>query len=194
MRERLDLKRLLSVFLFSFALILSACGSDEPEKEAPKAETEKPKVEKEVETPQTLEEVVKENIEKEIGDEAKKSDGKERVVEVKTIDDAVAGEGFKIVNVELNADQHNTTARTRDVMLLDSAKLFPKIFEDENVSEVSLNWNVPLVDDKGNDEQVTVITITLRVENAQDINWEKFDVYKFESVADRYYEHKLFQQ
>lgn len=176
-REGINLKRLL--FLLVAVLLLTSCGNN----------SEQPKAKK----PQTLDDSLKTFITNTVGSEAKKSDGKKRVVKINTIDDVVAGVGFKIVNIELNADQHATLARTRDEMLLQSAKLFPGLFENKEVSEVSLNWRLPLTDDKGNKTQQTVMTITLRKENAKTINWKNFDVYKFKTIADRYYEHKALQ-
>lgn len=52
------MKKLLSLFLLAFVLILSACGSDEPEKETPK-EAEEP-VEKEVKKTEPEEDVKEE--------------------------------------------------------------------------------------------------------------------------------------
>lgn len=140
----------------------------------------------EIQKDMSLEDLITSSIYKVTGEKARNTD-KQRVIGINTIDDVIAGEGSKIVNVELNSDEHRTIARTRDDMLLYSAELFPELFKIDGVSEVSLMWNLPLTDASGNDTTRTVMTITIRADS--NINWDKFDVYSFEKVANRYYEH-----
>lgn len=189
--KSLKIGLLLSLFL------LSACASQQASSEVVASEgtasatAEQPKEETKQES---IEDQLTTIIQKTAGKEAKSSDNKQRVVKVSLIDDAVAGEGFKIVTADLNADEHRTVARTRDEMLLSAAKLFPALYEASGISEVSINWHLPLTDNAGNDSDKTVMTITLRKDKFDEIDWKKFDVYSFEKVANRYYEHKALQK
>lgn len=184
-----------NVFIFiMFALIMSlaACGSgDAKENGVSKEESKKVEVSVSGEKTSSLVDTVKEITQEEVGDKAKKSDGKARIIDIRTIEDVIAGNGNNIVEVEMNADQNATIARTRDEMLLQSADLFPELLKVEGVSEVALLWSLPLEDVKGNSDSKTVMKIRIRKEN--DINWDKFDVYNFEHVDDQYYEHKAIQ-
>ena len=164
-------------------------GEDEVKEEPIKVETFGPATEDE--KPLSIEDKVKNIINDAIGEEAKKSDGKVRIINVRTVEDVVAGNDAKIIEVEMNADEHNTTARTRDEMLLYSAKLFPVLFKEDGISEIALAWNLPLEDAQGNGKDETVMKIRVRKDN--DINWDKFDVYNFGQAADQYYEHKAIQ-
>jgi hypothetical protein len=179
-----------ALFIFSILLIalLTGCVKYKDGKPVEEATTkeEAPKEEQKAEL--TLEEKVTSAIHNVTGEEAQKSDGKERIVSINLVDDAVAGEGNKIANIELNADQHSRVPRTRDEILLYSKEIFPYLLDEDNISEVALIWYLPLVDDKGNEEDTKVMQIRIRKDN--NINWENFDVYKFESAADQYFEHK----
>ncbi|MDV2683786.1 hypothetical protein RYX56_05615 [Alkalihalophilus lindianensis] len=133
-------------------------------------------------------EVITESIIKElIGNQALNTD-KPRVESINSIEDVIAGEDNYILTLELNANEHRTAARTKDDMLLNSKEILPPIFEEEGISEVQLNWILPLTEASGNQIDKTVMTIALRSENAENINWETFNIYDFESAADRYYE------
>lgn len=165
-------KYLLSIAALLFLFSLAACGE----------QTEMKYDEN------SLEGKVEKVVYHEISHKVEKADDKERVVSISTIQDVVAGNDNKIVNVELNADEYTTSARSRDEILIQSSKLFEQLFQLENVSEVSLDWKLPLTDVKGNEEPKTVVKIILRADNG--INWDNFVIYDFEKVADKYYEHK----
>lgn len=176
--------------------IITGCqrysGGEPVKTEEPKEEKQEDFQKEEQKQNISLEEKVTAAIHSTTGKEAEKSDGKKRIISINTADDAIAGQGKKIVNIDLNADQHSRVPRTRDEMLLASKEIFPAIFKEDEISEASLIWHLPLVDNAGNEEDVKVMQLRIRSDN--DINWDNFDVYKFEEVADQYYEHDALKE
>ncbi|MCM3242672.1 membrane lipoprotein lipid attachment site-containing protein [Cytobacillus oceanisediminis] len=176
--------------------LLAGCqrysGGEPVETEEPKEEKQEDVQKEEPKPNLSLEEKVTAAIHSTTGKEAEKSDGKKRIISINTVEDAVAGEGKKIVNIDLNADQHSRVPRTRDEMLLASKDIFPTLFKEDEISEAALIWHLPLVDNASNEEDVKVLQLRIRSNN--NINWDNFDIYKFEEVADQYYEHDALKE
>lgn len=128
--------------------------------------------------PMSLEDQIKEMVIKNVGQRNKDK------IKINFIEDVIAGEGNKIVNIEAfdSVSKLQYLDYSRDV--------FQKAFKINGISEVNITWVDELVDVKGNTEELPIMRILLRKDNAQDINWENFDIYNFKIVADQYWEHK----
>ncbi|MGY6209745.1 hypothetical protein ACXEO8_07185 [Cytobacillus firmus] len=187
------MKKIIMIGAALFLLVgCQRYSGGEPVETEPKKEKQEDVQKEEPKSNLSLEEKVTAAIHSTTGKEAEKSDGMKRIISINTVEDAISGEGKKIVNIDLNADQHSRVPRTRDEMLLASKEIFPALFKEEEISEASLIWHLPLVDNAGNKEDVKVMQIRIRADNK--INWDNFDVYKFEEVADQYYEHDAMKE
>ncbi|WP_260286342.1 hypothetical protein [Peribacillus aracenensis] len=113
---------------------------------------------------------------------------------------------FNIVNLEVNEDMgtdteddkiviltllgsENLTAKmTANGLFENSNVVFQSLFENTDVEEAVLFWQLPVTDSKGNTSEKNVLKITLTRNTFEDINWENFDYHDYESVADDYME------
>lgn len=98
-------------------------------------------------------------------------------------------EGDRLVIVNINASENLTNNMTRSGILLDSTEIFKSLFGMGDVSEATLNWEFPLVDQYGNKEQGTIVTVSLDNEMAQKINWENFNNDDLPNISKEYWEH-----
>ena len=103
--------------------------------------------------------------------------------------DVVFNEIGGVAIVTMKKDSVTTANMERKANLLDAVKLFEAIFKIDDVQSVTLNWELPLVDTYGNEEMAHVMRIELKREEADKVNWERFDKDNFEHIANQYFIH-----
>ncbi|WP_353893546.1 hypothetical protein PRVXH_000292 [Proteinivorax hydrogeniformans] len=141
-------------------------------------------IEEEEPEPETLDSYVKRVISDTIGDETNRSSYPER------IKDTNIGDG----NVVLHLISNDNLSRNaiKGGIKIDSERLFPELFANEDVDLVDLVWYAPLTDQYGNEELREVLNINMWRETYEKINWDNFLRSNFENVADSYWEHTAF--
>src|SRR5690606_4973824 len=103
-----------------------------------------------------------------------------------------AEEGDKFVFARLNADENMTNNMTRLSILMDTKKIFEHLFKVEGVSQAVLKWQLPLVDQYGNEQLGEVLRVEINKEIADKINWENFDYKNIPNISLDYFEHPAF--
>jgi len=98
-------------------------------------------------------------------------------------------DGGKLIIANINASENATNNMTRKAILMDTAKIFENLFDVGSISEVTLNWDYPLVDKYGNEEIDTILKITIDKEISKDVNWENFNYNDFNDISKEYWEH-----
>lgn len=133
--------------------------------------------------PDTLEEYVESIVDEvvglEVGDE-------ERIVALEIED---AEQGGKFVYLNMIGDESLTLNTTKSGLWMDSLEIFEPIFERDEVSEVSVMWQLELTDQYGNSEYDMVMSTTFTKETAEKVNWENVLYENVPNIADSYYEH-----
>lgn len=144
---------------------------------------------KEVAKNETDEERITKIIHKTIGKKPLGFD-EERIVDI-TINENLGTDDpdDKIVLLKLMADDGWTKNSMKSQLLMNYAKVAEKIFDDENVSELAVFWEFPLVDVYGNSENGVIVKIMLTKETADSINWSNFNSDNLPIIADDYFEH-----
>lgn len=98
-------------------------------------------------------------------------------------------DGDKLIIANINASENLTNNMTKKGILIDSAKIFENLFKINNISEVTLNWDFPLVDQYGNEEIGTILRVTIDKEIVKKINWENFNNDNLANISKEYWEH-----
>jgi len=97
--------------------------------------------------------------------------------------------GSTSVLVELIANDNLSNNLIRTGVLMDSVKIFQKVFtERKDVPKLVLKWEFPLQDAYGNERIGPIISITMTKETAAKINWNNFMTSNLPKVADNYLE------
>lgn len=118
--------------------------------------------------------------------------GEPKIIELQVNDHlGTANEKDKIVVATLHANENLTNNMTKGGILLDSTNILKKLFTINKVQEVTLIWQLPLVDAYGNRKTEPVLKITMDKEKAAKINWANFDRNNLEVVANTYWEHPV---
>ncbi|MFE3977189.1 hypothetical protein ACFX4X_24850 [Peribacillus sp. YIM B13481] len=73
-------------------------------------------------------------------------------------------------------------------MFEDSNVVFQSLFENTDVEEAVLFWQLPVTDSTGNTSDKNVLKITLTRDTFENINWEDFDSHDYKIVAEDYEE------
>ncbi|QED48171.1 putative periplasmic lipoprotein [Cytobacillus dafuensis] len=120
---------------------------------------------------------------------------KDRIVEVEVNDHAgTEAEGDKIILITLNGDENLTSEMTVKGLLMNSGVVFQKVFKNEEVEEVALFWQLPLVNSYANTTDENVIKITLTKDTFNKIEWKNFDYNNFKEVADQFWMHDALKE
>lgn len=118
--------------------------------------------------------------------------GGDRVISLQVNDHmGTAKADDKIIIVTLLADDAGSSTKSR--MQYQAIDLFKNLFAINETEEVTLIWQLPLVDSYGKAENKPVMKLTLDKLNASKINWENFNRNNFGKVANAYYEHPAIQ-
>ncbi len=91
----------------------------------------------------------------------------------------------------LHANENLTNSMTKGGILLESTNILKKLFTIDKVQEVTLIWQLPLVDAYGNKQTEPVLKITIDKEKAAKINWSNFDRNNLKGVVNTYWEHPV---
>ncbi|PAD35991.1 hypothetical protein [Terribacillus saccharophilus] len=165
-------------------------GKAEPvvvEEEVPK-ENEEQEVKEE--TKASLDQSITKSINKVAGEETN-MDGK-RIKELEINDNMGTEEGDdKIVIASLRADDNFSESYIKAGIEDDSSRLFEKLFQNEEVSNVVLDWYFPLVDQSGNEEESVINTIGMTRETFEKIKWDNFNRDNYPNIADDYFIHPV---
>jgi hypothetical protein len=170
------------VFLLFFLGIDNVFNSDEPTttvttpevvQESTVEDTAIQTVEQESK-PLTLEDKIRAAADPDFGD----------VTSFEINDDAGKNDGGKIVLIRIQQDL--LTRRTADY---NTTKALEKVFQIEEVNEITYFWEATLVDVNGNESVDVVDKIQMSKETASTINWENFVSSNLEQVADQYNAH-----
>lgn len=141
----------------------------------------------------TLEDKVKGAITEAVNE--KTNMDKVRLVKLEINDHAgTKKESDKIALITLNADENLSSNLTKGGILMDSSDLFKSLFENSEIEEVVLFWQLTLVDTYGNEKDDTVLKVALTKEIAGKINWDNFDRNNYSKVASDYWEHPALKQ
>lgn len=141
----------------------------------------------------SLEERITKQIDEILG--KKTNTEKKRLVELEINDHAGTEiEGDKIILLTLAGDENLSSKMTNKGMLIDSGKVFQEVFKNEEVQEVALFWQFPLVDTYGKTSDENVIKITLTRETFDKVEWKSFDYNNFDIVADNYWMHQALKE
>lgn len=125
---------------------------------------------------QTLEEKIKEFVTDKFGEK--------ELLELYLVDDALTEDrDDKIVNLKIHEYP------TRISCFGSTAKLMEELFKDKRVSEVLVVWHGEFTDTYENTKVIPAMKVRLRRDIAEKINWENFDITKFPSIANQYWEH-----
>lgn len=157
---------LLGLIILSFIFVIAGCGSSTAE---PKKTTETP------------ENYLKSAIESEIGSQAIIANSPR----VRKITNEKGN-----LTADLNADISTKNTDTRISMLLNTEKVFEKVFKDKKgVTFLTINWHVELTaDNRGNTKDSQVMSATMTQQNASTIKWDNFSYDAIPKVADKYTE------
>ncbi|WP_127585099.1 hypothetical protein [Paenibacillus koleovorans] len=96
-----------------------------------------------------------------------------------------------IVVATLLAD--NAGGSTKSRMQFQSMDVFKQLFAMSTMEEVTIIWQLPLVDTYGKVENKPVMKITIDRTTAAKINWDNFNRNNFSQVANGYFEHATLQ-
>lgn len=166
------------------AFIILGLALSPSEEERAQMEAEEQQAVKEVTAepePQTLEEQIKSEINKALGETTNNDD--ERIVDLTFNEDS----GF--VRIVLAGDDNLTNNLTKVGLLSDAADAFPILFKDNAVKDAMISIQLPLVDQYGNSEDGEVMAMELDRKTHEKINYENFNPENFETVAKNYFEH-----
>ncbi|MFC3883734.1 hypothetical protein ACFOU2_09575 [Bacillus songklensis] len=163
-------------------------GQPKEEKQEAQPVAAQPKEVQKEEKPKALEEIVTSIIDKEVG---KKTNMKAKRIINLEINDHIGTqqEGDKIVVATLHADESLTENLTRESILIKTKGLMEPLFKNKDIAEVTLIWQLPLVDQYGNEKVGTVVKVGLDRVTANKINWKNFDFNNFEGISPQYFVH-----
>lgn len=170
-------------------IVVGAIGSGGNEKQTTNDNTVKEKVkEKALEVSNVKKELtIEEEIENAILTVGEKTNNdKPRIAELMIND---TPDGSKIVAVTLNGDDNFTTGMMKTGMLMKTSKILEKMYEIDGVFQTSISWQLPLVDQYGNEKESDVLRIVINKEIAGKINWKNFINDNFKNIALEYFEH-----
>jgi hypothetical protein len=180
--------------VFGFTIEPQQKEASEPKREAkpvaaqPKENKAAQKNKTKTANPKSIDDIVTEIIYKKAGEESNTK--KKRIIDLQVNDNAgTQDNNDKIVVAKLYADENLTENLTREGILLKSTQLFKELFNNQQISQVTLIWQLPLVDVYGNEKVDTVVKIGLNRETADKINWSNFNRNNFEAVASEYFVH-----
>ncbi|MFS0559601.1 hypothetical protein AB1K91_02570 [Terribacillus sp. 179-K 1B1 HS] len=168
-------------------------AKEKEEEQAAKEKAEKEKAEK-AEAKKKVEPSLEETITKAINKAAGKESNmdEKRIKELKINDNAgTEAADDKIVIASLRADDNFSEGYIKGGIEDDSSQIFKKLFENEEVSNVVLDWYYPLVDQYGNEEESVINTIGMTRETFDKINWNNFNRDNYPNVADDYFIHPV---
>ncbi|WP_042171576.1 hypothetical protein [Paenibacillus gorillae] len=98
----------------------------------------------------------------------------------------------KSVFIDLLADDNITKGTIRAEILEKSTEIFNQVFKDRtDVPQLYLSWSLPLQDANGNESIDPVITVSVSIDTAKAIDWDRFTYSNLPKAATSYTEHKV---
>ncbi|MFE4072539.1 hypothetical protein [Peribacillus sp. YIM B13540] len=97
-------------------------------------------------------------------------------------------ENDNIVILTLLGSENLTAKMKANGLFEDSNVVFQSLFENTDVEEAVLFWQLPVTDSTGNTSDKNVLKITLTRDTFENINWEDFDSHDYKIVAEDYEE------
>lgn len=77
----------------------------------------------------------------------------------------------------------------------DSKEIFKRAYADRNdIQQVSINWQLPLVDKYGNSKLGTVVKVALNKDTAERINWSQISSRDIDKWADVWWTHPAIEE
>ncbi|SNR96392.1 hypothetical protein SAMN05446037_1002116 [Anaerovirgula multivorans] len=98
----------------------------------------------------------------------------------------------KTIDITLVANENLTTNMTKSTIHKDSVEILEELYNHDEIEEVTLIWQLPLVDTYGNEETKNVMIVSINKEIANKINWSNFDYNNIPKIANDYWEHPAF--
>ncbi|QDQ03287.1 hypothetical protein FOH38_01935 [Lysinibacillus fusiformis] len=74
-------------------------------------------------------------------------------------------------------------------MWMDSVKILEPLSKVNNIKQINVAWQLPLVDKYGNEKDATVMKFSIDKATLDKINWDKFLTENFPEVVNSYDEH-----
>ncbi len=196
------MKKILYIVSIIMLFLLAAC--DEPTQTPPgesKETSENQNIEQENTSEDSNDEELKEEqvtetlqeVESPVVDEVKKiitkALGKTNNTNKDRIRSVVFSEGDNGIIISLNASENLTTNMTKKGIWMDTKKLFEELHKSTEFDIVLINWYLPLVDQYGNESDSLVMSIDMKKETLEKINWDKFLFNNIPDTADHYHNH-----
>lgn len=176
-------KRLIFSAALVLSLVLAGCGSDSTKDEKPKEETtttastDKTTDKKATTTP--LDKEVEKIITDKLG---KNNNSKKKVIEkIEAIENSL--------NLTLNASDNFTLDMVKRGMWMDSIKILEPLSKVNNIKQINVNWQLPLVDKYGNEKDAAVMKFNIDKATLDKIKWDNFLTENFPDVVNNYDEH-----
>lgn len=100
-------------------------------------------------------------------------------------------EGYEKAFILMVADKASSEKTIKDKIYLNSIKLYPLLFAKfEELEGIHIEWQVPNVD---GEELQSVLYMSLRREQADNINWDAFQSDEFRTKCEYYHEDPALQ-
>ena len=129
--------------------------------------------------PQTLEEQIISDINKELGEKTNLK--KKRIISVK--------EDNGYVKVVLAGDEGLNVKGTKEAQLYDATKVFPIIFKNDKVKNAMVTFQLTFTDVYGKEKEDDAYRIVLNRKTNDKIEWDNFNIDNFPVIADSFYTH-----
>lgn len=154
-------------------------GLLEPKQELTKEEKEK--IEEDI--AKIKSKVSTDEVEKIITDKLGKNNNmKKKVIEkIETTDISL--------NLILNASDNFTLDMTKRGIWMDSIKILEPLSKVNNIKQINVDWQLPLVDKYGNEKDAAVMKFSIDKATLDKINWDNFLTENFPEVVNSYDEH-----
>jgi len=161
------MKKFISLLCVLVVVLMAGCGQSEESLEG-----------------LPLEEKISKTVHQVVGEEVHDMDS------VKELNITELSEG-NLADVVVIRDMPLSENTLKREILSDSAELFEKLFDFGELGEVNLTWENELIDQYGNGKYMPTMRIRLTRDTAEKINWDNFDYFNFENVADQYWQHDM---
>jgi len=93
------------------------------------------------------------------------------------------------LNLTLNASDNFTLDMMKRGMWMDSIKILEPLSKVNNIKQINVDWQLPLVDKYGNEKDAAVMKFSIDKATLEKINWDNFLTENFPEVVNSYDEH-----
>jgi len=154
-------------------------GLLEPKKELTKEEKEK--IDENI--AQIISKVSTEEVEKIITDKLGKNNNSQKKV-IEKVEATDSG-----LNLTLNASDNFTLDMMKRGMWMDSIKILEPLSKVDNIKQINVDWQLPLIDNYGKEKDSAVMKFSIDKATLDKINWDNFLTESFPDVVTNYNEH-----